>query len=145
MPITCTSHAPSTPALRAHKVVVCQPQLIPWLLLPVNHEHLHRYCTDSLARICVEYGVSPELPVVCHVRECVPRLSFTNALALFFVLLNIDTGLKQALFEIEPAQQSKCANFFMNLRRHVIPEFISFEAWDTIRFVAQCEDAWQVA
>ena len=74
MPITCTSHAPSTPAPRAHKVVVCQPQLIPWLLLPVNHEHLQRYCTDSLARICHEYCVSPDLPVVCHLRECVPRL-----------------------------------------------------------------------
>ena len=95
MPITCTSHAPSTPAPRAHKVVVCQPQLIPWLLLPVNHEHLQRYCTDSLARICHEYCVSPDLPVVCHLRQCVSRLSFTNALALFFVLLNIDTAFSQ--------------------------------------------------
>ena len=145
MPSTCAAHAPSALGARAHKAVACQPQLIPRLLLPVNHEHLRRYCMDSLARICVEYGVSPELPVVCHVRECVPRLSFTNALALFFVLLNIDTGLKQALFEIEPAQQSKCANFFMNLRGHVIPEFISSEACDAIGFAARCEDAWQVA
>ncbi len=145
MPSTCTSHAPSAPGARAHKAVTCQPQLISRLLLPVNHEHLQRYCTDSLARIGHEYDVSPDLPVVCHLRECVPLLSFTNTLALFFLLLNIDTGLKQALFDIEPAQQSKCANFFMNLRRHVIPEFISSEACDAIRFAARCEDAWQVA
>ena len=145
MPSTCTSHAPSALGARAHKAVACQPQLIPQLLLPVNHEHLQRYCTDSLARVCHEYDVSPALPVVCHLRECVPRLSFTNALAFFFVLLNIDTGLKEALLSIEPAQQSKYVNFFMNLRRHVIPEFISSEACDAIRFAAQCEDAWQVA
>jgi hypothetical protein len=145
MPSTCTSHAPSALDTRAHKAVACQPQLIPRLLLPVNHEHLQRYCTDSLARVCHEYGVSPDLPVVCHLRQCVSRLSFTNALALFFVLLNIDTGLKEALLSIEPAQQSKYVNFFMNLRRHVIPEFISCEACDAIRFAARCEDAWQVA
>jgi hypothetical protein len=41
------------------------------------------------------------VPVVCHVRECVAALSFTKALALFFLLLNIDTGLKQALMQSE--------------------------------------------
>jgi|LauGreDrversion4_2_1035121.scaffolds.fasta_scaffold00055_13 hypothetical protein len=148
MPSTCPAHAQSAAAKtaqRAQKTVACQPQLIPRLLLPVNHEHLRRYCTDSLARICQDYGVSPELSVVCHVRECTPLLSFTNALALFFVLLNIDTGLKQALLQIDPAQERKCVNFFMNLRRHVVPEFISSEACDASRFAARCEDAWQVA
>jgi hypothetical protein len=145
MPSTCSRAVSARGGARALKPAACQQQLIPRLLLPVNHEHLRRYCADCLERICHEYGVSPEVPVVCHVRECVAALSFTKALALFFLLLNIDTGLKQALMQSEQAQERKCANFFMNLRRHVIPEFMSTEACDAIRFAARCEDAWQVA
>jgi len=111
----------------------------------VNHEHLQRYCADSLTRICEDYGVSPEMPVIRHMRECSPVLSFSSALALFFVLLNIDTRLKEALLKIEPAQERKCVNFFMNLRKHVVPEFISSDTCDASRFAARCEDAWQVA
>ena len=52
-------------------------------------------CQDSLTRICQEYEVSEDFPVVCQVRESFAELSFTNTLALFFLQLNIDTGLKQ--------------------------------------------------
>jgi hypothetical protein len=103
-------------------------------------------CQDSLARIFQEYEVSEDFPVVCQVRESVAELSFTNTLALFFLLLNIDTGLKHAVMKSEtPMHQGKCANFFVNLRRHVIPKFMSKEACDTIRFAARCEDTWIVA
>ncbi len=148
MPSTCTRNTASAirkHALSARAPVACQQQLIPRLLLRVNDEHLRRYCHDSLTRICHEYSVSPDLPVVRNVRESVSVLSFTGALALFFLLLNIDTDLKQALMQSEQKQQDKCVNFFMNLRKHMVPEFMSNETSDAIHFTQQCEDAWTVA
>jgi hypothetical protein len=143
MPNTC---APTQSSVAASTVVACQSQLIPRLLLPVNHAHLRTYCKDSLARVCSEYSISQDMPVVCQLRASIPDMSFTNSLALFFLLLNIDTGLKQGLMHSEArVHQGKCANFFMNLRRHVIPEFLSIEACDAVKFTAQCEDAWRVA
>jgi hypothetical protein len=143
MPNTC---APTQSSVAAIAIVACQSQLIPRLLLPVNHEHLRSYCQDSLARICREYSMSQDMPVVCQLRDCIPDMSFTSSLALFFLLLNIDTGLKQGLIQSKArVQQCKCANFFMNLRRNVIPEFLSIEECDTVKCTAQCEDAWRVA
>jgi len=153
MPSTCTRDAASVPhkgarnarTARACAPVLCQQQLIPRLLLPVNDAHLRRYCHDSLTRICHEYSVTQDSPVMRGVRESVSVLSFTKALALFFLLLNIDTGLKQALMESELKQQDKCVNFFMNLRKHIVPEFMSNETSDATHFTQRCEDAWTVA
>jgi hypothetical protein len=120
--------------------------LLSLLLLKVNEQQLRRYCNDSIARICNEYSVSADVAVVCQLREAVHHLSFTHSLALFFLLLNIDTGLKKTILDSESAlTQQKSVNFFMNLRRHVIPEFLSAEACDVRLFVERCQDAWGVA
>ena len=122
-----------------------QQQLITRLLLPVNHEHLKRYCHQRLAYISAEYSLPADTLVLEHLRDHIAALSLTNARALFFILLNIDTDLKQTLMNIEQSQQGKCANFFMNLRRHVIPEFMSNEQSSAIAFTESCADAWSVA
>lgn len=150
MPITCSRERQMSVAQGARKStqtqLQCQQQLVSRLLLPGNEQYLRQYCMESIARICNEYEVSPDMAVICQVRECVQQLSFTNTLALFFLLINIDTSLKRAVIDSESrAQTGKCVNFFMNLRRHVIPEFLSSESCDAVRFVARCKDAWEVA
>jgi len=127
-------------------LVPLESQLITRLLIKVNEHNLRTYCKDSIKRICNEYKVRADAPVVCQVQEGMQELSYTHSLALFFLLLNIDTALKQAILDSESLQQQrKCVNFFINLRRHVIPEFLSTEECDVRVFVAQCEDAWNVA
>ena len=124
----------------------CQSQLIERLMLPVNVEPLREHCEQSLSRVCAEYNVATNLAVICELRQSIVQMSFTNCLALLFLLLNIDTAFKQALMQSEvKSQQGKCVNFFMNLRTHMIPEFLSAEKCDTVTFVTQCEDAWSVA
>ena len=148
MPITCSRDRQISVGARRNTEtqLQCQQQLVSRLLLPVNDPYLRKYCMDSIARICSEYQVSPDVAVMCQVRECVQQLSFTNAVALFFLLLNIDTVLKRAVIDSESKPQAgKCVNFFMNLRRHVIPEFLSSESCDAVRFVSRCKDAWEVA
>ena len=145
MPSTCARAAASGARRSAEADATGQQQLITRLLLPVNHEHLKRYCQQSLTRISAEYGLQADAQVLRHLREHIPALSLTNARALFFILLNIDTNLKQTLMDSERSQQGKCANFFMNLRRHVIPEFMSNEHSSAIAFTERCADAWSVA
>ena len=47
---------------------------------------------------------------------------------MFFLLLNVDTVLKENMFLSESeAQKSKLSNFFMNLRKHIIPDYMASE------------------
>jgi hypothetical protein len=55
--------------------------------------------------------VSADFPVVCQVRESVAELSFTNILALSFLLLNIDTGPKHAVMQSETPMQQEVRQF----------------------------------
>ena len=110
----------------------CQPQLIERLMLPVNVEPLREHCEQSLSRVCAEYNVATSLAVICELRQSIVQMSFTNCLALFFLLLNIDTDLKHGLMQSEVrSQQGRCANFFQNLRIYMIAEFLSTDASDT--------------
>ncbi len=147
MPSTCATQTNASAAGRPSAALVpLQSQLISRLLMQVNQQHLRTYCKDSIKRICNEYTVRADVPVVCQVQECTHELSHTHSLALFFLLLNIDTTLKKAILDSESLQQQlKHVNFFMNLRRHVIPDFLSTEECDVRMFVAHCEDAWNVA
>ena len=116
--------------------------------MPVNHAHVKNYCLQSLARICQEYNVPPEHSTVRNIREGVQTdgFSYIKSLALFFLLLNVDSEMKRAIIDSEtPMQQGKCTNFFMNLRRHAVPHFMSHEGTDVIAFTSRCQDMWSVA
>lgn len=124
------------------------PQLIPRILLPVNHTHVKQYCLQSLARVCQEYNVPTEHSTVCNIREGVEADSFSyiKSMALFFLLLNVDSEMKRMIIDSEtPLLQGKCVNFFMNLRRHAVPHFMSHEGADVIAFAGKCKDMWSVA
>ncbi len=97
MPSTCARAAASGARRSGEADATKQQQLITRLLLPVKHEHLKRYCQPSLTRISAEYGLLADTQVLRHLREHIPALSLTNDRALFFILLNIDTNLKQTL------------------------------------------------
>lgn len=122
------------------------PNLIPRLLMPVNHEHLKKICSTSICSVCAEYQLSAQQQTVQTLQRSVGKQCFTNSLALFFLLLNVDMRLKTAILDGEtPAQQAKIANFLMNLRKHLIPEYLSEQRSDTCTFATKCQDAWSVA
>jgi hypothetical protein len=122
--------------------------LIPRILMPLNHTHVKQYCLESLERICLEYHVSMQHNTVCNIRNMVHHesCSYMKAIALFFLLLNVDSQMKKCIIESESqAQQNKCSNFFMNLRRHIVPQFMSSEATEMLVFTTQCRDMWTAA
>ena len=123
------------------------PHLIPRLFMPVNQKYLQDFCEQSMQNICVLYGIAPENSTVRAVIQCLSeQVSFTDILCIFFVLLNIDMTTKERMMTSETeAQQQKLANFFMNLRRHLVSNFMSKSECTACMFVTSCQDAWSVA
>ncbi len=145
MPTTCASKKRKSEHPDEHREHL--PHLIPRLLMPMNREFVQELCAQSLAGICREYGVPAEHPTVLAIGECIAReLPHTDALAVFFVLLNIDTTVKERMMRSETeAQQQKLANFYMNLRKHLVSAYMSSDDCSTSQFVTHCTDAWSVA
>ena len=123
------------------------PHMIPRLLMPCNKKYLQDFCEQSMQNICVQYGIPPENSTVRAVMQCLSEdVSFTDSLCIFFVLLNIDMTTKERMMTSETdAQKQKLANFFMNLRRHLVSNFMSKSESTACMFVTNCQDAWSVA
>jgi hypothetical protein len=118
------------------------------MLMSVNHRHVQTFCAQSLRSICQQYRVPYEHPTVQCIDAVINSnpLSHTDALALFFMLLNIDTQLKESMLLSESAmQQRKLGNFYMNMRKHIVPSFIAADECESAVFVTGCVDAWEVA
>ncbi len=138
MPMTCTNRSTS----------VHIPMLIPRILHSVNEKHTFSFCAMSIVNICHEYKISEHDTTITYIRELIntSTMPFTDSLALFFLLLNIDTKLKQNMIESESEMEaSKLCNFFMNLRKYIIPEFMANAQLTSSIFVSKCQDAWSVA
>jgi len=149
MPSTCTKTSKQS-AAQSEKSIMHEhiPHFIPRVLMPLNHPHVKHYCLQSLSRICIEYNLHTEQAPVCNIRSMVncETFSYMKSIALLFLLINIDSHIKKMILDSEtPAQQLKCANFFMNLRRHAVPNFMSNEGSEVIKFATQCQDLWSVA
>jgi hypothetical protein len=43
------------------------------------------------------------------------------------------------------AQRRKLGNFCMNLRKHLVPDFMAADEYGSSVFVTRCRDAWSVA
>ncbi len=146
MPITCSESkkhksAPKDPH-REHL-----PHLIPRLLMHANKEYMQKFCAQSLESICMQYGVPSKHATVRATMDCIAQeMSFTDTLSVFFVLLNIDTTMKERMMLSETeAQQQKIANFLMNLRKNLVSTYMSTNECTTCKFVTSCTDAWSVA
>jgi len=145
MPITCAKESTSVPA---HVQQAHIPMLIPRILMSVNNKHTFPFCASSIQSICREYTIPEYDTTITYIRELINTkdMSYTDSLALFFLLLNIDTQLKQSMIVSESeGQRSKLCNFFTNLRKHIVPDFMAHMKSTSTIFVCKCADAWSVA
>jgi hypothetical protein len=141
MPMTCTNK--STSVQQEH-----MPMLIPRILMSVNDKYTLPFCASCIKNICSQYAISEHNTTIAYIVELINTqpMSHIDSLALFFLLLNVDTQLKQSMMVSESeTQRSKLYNFFMNLRKHIIPDFMANEQCTSSAFVSRCSDAWSVA
>jgi len=142
MPITCQAKQSSDDMQHYY------PMLVTRILMPVNYKYIPAICERSIKNVCDIYGIQVDHATIQSMKSMVQReqMSSTDFLALFFVLLNIDTNLKASMLQSETdIQKSKLCNFFMNLHKHLVPEFMAVNACNAITFVQRCSDAWSVA
>jgi len=142
MPITCQKHKSS------ENVEHYYPMLVTRILMSVNYKYIPMICEKSVKNVCELYGIQADHATIQCIKTMLTseQMSSTNLLALFFVLLNIDTKLKASMLQSETEiQKSKLCNFFMNLHKHLLPEFMAVNALNPITFVQKCSDAWSVA
>ena len=140
MPITC---AKTQTSAKTHV-----PLLITRIFMSINKEHIRTYCKESLARVCKQYCIPLQNSTIEHIHSllCEQRISHTDLLALFFILFNVDTELKNSMMQSDTEQQRrKIGNFSMNMRKHIIPDFLSVDKSTAHTFVTQCSDAWSAA
>jgi len=124
------------------------PMLIPRILMSVNHKHIPSFTVKSVSSICKEYGISDNHKTIVQIKSLTEdrNMPVSNFLGLFFLLLNIDTELKDRMMKSETeVQKRKLGNFFMNLHKHLVPEFLAKDDYNVINFVTKCSDAWSVA
>lgn len=143
MPITCVKT--QTSGHLQHKQNRDHlPLLIPRIFMSINHKHLEQFCAQSLSSICKQYAIPEYNSTVQCLRYLIQDK--IELLALFFLLLDIDTELKNSMMESDTEQQRrKIGNFSMNLRKHIIPQFLTDDASTPAIFVTRCSDAWSVA
>jgi hypothetical protein len=123
-------------------------QLIPRIVLVENEGALRKCCAQTLERICSEYDINPLIPVFHALREFTKDTteSQSSLVALFFLSLDIDVQLKQAMLEAESAaMQRKLTGFFIKLRNDLIPAFLCEEPANIEHFVRECQEAYVLA
>jgi hypothetical protein len=122
--------------------------LIPRILMSVNYKHVPLFSTKSLVNICKEYAIPENNTTIQCIKSLInsEHISHTDSLALFFLLFNIDTKLKESVMLSETEmQRRKLCNFYMNLHKFLVPEFMAVDMCGACNFVTRCSDAWSVA
>ena len=67
-------------------------------------------------------------------------------LVIFFLLLNVDAGLKQHIFDLDtPANRPKLVRFVTDLRRVLVLDFFADNSHSLQDFVDACEEAYVLA
>jgi hypothetical protein len=141
MPMTCKNKQKSEQTEHL-------PMLIPRILMSVNYKHVPSFSAKSLASICKEYAIPEDHTTIQCIRSLIhsEHMPHTDSLALFFLLLNINTTLKESVMQSETEmQRRKLCNFYMNLHKHLVPEFMAVDKCTACSFVTRCSDAWSVA
>ena len=123
-------------------------QLINRIQFTVNDVHLRNICQQSVLNICALYSVSESSPVMQGLQELSqnPQVPHHTLLALFFILFNLDTTLKQQMIDVETAVvQRKIGHFSIHLREKLIPEYMAVENTPAIVLSTKCVDSWSVS
>jgi len=135
--MTCTQNSGDT----------CQntKDLISKLESPLNSDYIkiliHK-SSQSLQREFFDDSLTPEL---AQLHSRIERATHCELLAVFFLLLNVDQGLKQAVYELDvPDNHAKITRFIMDLRQQLVTTFFCSSQTVT-EFVQECSDTYCIS
>jgi len=122
------------------------PNLIQLLFSPYQRSMLTKMILDSMNAIAQVFFQGQITDELASLTKLVQTGSHTEQLAVFFLLLNVDQGLKLKVMELEvEANQKKLERFLLDLRRILVMQFSLDENMTLVHFVEHCEEYWVLA
>lgn len=113
---------------------------------PEYTETLHNMVNQALNNIQRLFYADRESMEMHKLRSKLETASHAQWLAVFFLLLNVEEGLKTDLLNMEVIEnQRKVTRFLLDLRNERVPMFFTNEYESVPSFVEKCNDTYCIA
>lgn len=110
----------------------------------LNRAWVEGVVSDSLARLEAEFFAEKACPQIARLRALLKSGSHVDLLAVFFLLLNIDHGLKSRVLGVDEGNAKRIARFLIDLRQELVVDFFC-SGQSAGEFVRACNEAWCVS
>jgi len=111
-----------------------------------NQDMLRGMVEFSLDSVKKDFFQDKHTAELDRMRETASSAQHCVLLVIFFLLLNVDAGLKQHLFDLDvPANGPKLCRFVTDLRRVLVLDFFTDDSHSLQDFVDACEEAYVLA
>ena len=126
------------------------PNLLLYIQEPEYTQIVTALITQSLESIRLTFFDNRDseglVNITTHISEKMNRISLCDRLMVFFVLLNVDVGLKEAVIKLDGGfNTAKLTRFMIDLKRSLIPQFYVNERVNATAFVESCIDTYIVS
>ena len=126
---------------------VCQStqDLISKLESPVNGPYVRQLIANAISSLQLEFFGGAPTPELAQLQRRVQRATHCELLAVFFLLLNVDQGAKQAVYDLDvPGTHPKITRFILDLRRQLVSTFFC-TSQTVAEFAQECSDTYCIA
>ena len=110
----------------------------------LNRAWVEGVVSDSLARLEAEFFAEKACPQIARLRALLKGGSHVDLSAVFFLLLNIEHGLKARVLEVDAGNAQRIARFLADLRQELVVDFFC-SGQSAGEFVRACNEAWCIA
>lgn len=111
----------------------------------VNSEYLRGLINTGIESLRAELLDGVVTPEIAQLQRYVQHATHCELLGIFFLLLNIEQGLKQTVFELDaPTNNLKITRFMQDLRQELVTKFFC-SAQSMSDFVEECYDTYSIA
>ena len=99
---------------------------------------------DSIAGLEAEFFAGGGCAQIEKLRALVREATHTELLAIFYLLLNIDVGLKTRMLAVDEGNTRRIGRFVLDLRQELVVGFFC-SPQSVAEFVQACADGYRIA
>jgi len=111
----------------------------------VNEEYLRALIEGGLDSLRVELLDGVVTAEIRGLQQCLQTATQCELLGIFFLILNIDQGLKQTVFDQDvPTNNLKITRFMQDLQQDIVTKFFC-SSQSMSEFVQECYDIYSIA
>lgn len=110
----------------------------------LNRDWVAGVVEDSIAGLEAEFFAGGGCVQISKLRVLLRHATHAELLAIFYLLLNIDIGLKTRMLELDKGNARRIGRFVLDLRQELVVQF--FCSPQTVaEFVQACEEGYRIA